>query len=179
MGIAMRASGKGGALAFAAALGCASPAAAASPADWGKASDIVRTGLVIGAVGIPAANSDWRGVRQDAVAMAVAGGTTAAFKYAIHEKRPDGSDDNSFPSGHTSISFAAAAGLEQRFGWKLGVPAHLAAAFVGLARVKANKHYWHDVLVGAAIGEAAGLLLVDKRHKGSKPPIGIGFGMRF
>ncbi len=174
----MRASGKWGAIATAAALAGASPVAA-SPADWGKASDLVRNGLVIGAVGGPVADRDWHGAKQNAIALAAAGLTTAAMKYSVHERRPDGSDDDSFPSGHTSISFAAAAGLEQRFGWKVGLPAHLAAALVGLARVKADKHYWHDVVVGAAIGEAAGLLLVDKRHKGAKPPIGLSWGMRF
>jgi membrane-associated phospholipid phosphatase len=178
MSIAGRASANYRVLAVAASIACAAPATAA-PADWGKASDLVRSGLVIGAIGIPVADRDWRGAEQDAIALAVTGGTTAALKYAIHETRPDGSDDNSFPSGHSSISFAAAAGLEQRFGWKVGVPAHLAAAFVGLARVKADKHYWHDVLVGAAIGEAAGLLLVDKRHKGDRPPIGAGFRVAF
>ncbi|MCY7271497.1 MAG: phosphatase PAP2 family protein [Sphingomonas bacterium] len=178
MGIGRTASQKCSALAIAAALVCATPASAA-PAGWAKASDLVRSGLVIGAVGIPAADRDWRGAEQDAIAMAVAGGATAALKYAIHERRPDGSDDNSFPSGHTSISFAAAAGLEQRFGWKVGIPAHLAAAFVGLARVKADKHYWHDVLVGAAIGEAAGLLLVDKHRNRGKPPIGAGLRIAF
>lgn len=159
-------------------LAAATPAAAA-PVDWGKASDIVRSGLVITAVGLPLADRDWTGLKQDLIALAVAGGSTAALKYSIHERRPDGSDDKSFPSGHTSISFAAAAGLEQRFGWKVGVPAHLAAAFVGLARVKADRHYWHDVIVGAAIGEAAGLLLVDKRHKGDRPPVGAGLTLRF
>lgn len=161
-----------------AALLVARPAAAA-PADWDRASDIVRSGLVITALGAPAADRDWTGLRQDAIALAVTGGATAALKYTVRERRPDGSDRKSFPSGHTSISFAAAAGLEQRFGWKVGVPAHLAAAFVGAARVKANKHYWHDVVVGAAIGEAVGLLLVDKRHKGSRPPIGVGMAVRF
>jgi len=146
--------------------------AAASSADWDKASGIVRTGLVAVAVGGPALDGYWTGVKQDGLAMAIAGGATAGLKYAIHERRPDGSGTNGFPSGHTSISFAAAAGLEQRLGWKAGVPAHLAAAFVGLARVKADKHYWHDVIVGAALGEAAGLLLIDKRHKGKGVPIG-------
>lgn len=178
MGIGTRASGNWRALAMATSLACASPAAA-SPEGWAKASDLVRSGLVVGAVGVPVADRDWRGAQQDAVALAVAGGVTAGLKYAIHERRPDGSDDRSFPSGHTSISFAAAAGLEQRFGWKVGVPAHLAAAFVGLARVKGNKHYWHDVLIGAAIGEAAGLLLVDKRNKRDKPPIGAGLRFAF
>ena len=164
---------------LAVALVLAPVPAAAAPKDWGKASDIVRDGLVAVSVGLPIAKNDWTGLGQDVGAMGAAGGITAVMKATIHERRPDGSDDNSFPSGHTSISFAAAAGLEQRYGWKVGVPAHLLAAFVGLARVKADKHYWHDVLVGAAIGEAAGLLLVDKRRHGGKPTIGATLRIAF
>ncbi|HNR78204.1 MAG TPA: phosphatase PAP2 family protein, partial [Parvularculaceae bacterium] len=76
--------------------------------------------------------------------------------------RPDGSDDRSFPSGHTSVSFAAAATLTNRYGWKVGLPAHALAAFVGASRVKARKHHVSDVLVGAAIGELSGFLITSK-----------------
>ena len=175
----MRARARGMIAALLVPLSWTAPADA-SPADWDQASGIVRTGLVAFSLGVPAFKQDWHGLGQDAGALAVAGGTTFALKSAVHERRPDGSGDNSFPSGHTSISFAAAAGLEQRYGWKVGVPAHLAAAFVGLARVEADKHYWHDVIVGAAIGEAAGLLLVHKRDRRRAPaPIGASFSMAF
>lgn len=46
----------------------------------------------------------------------------------------------------------------------MGLPAHLVAGFVGLSRVEAKKHHVHDVLVGAAIGEAAGWLITNKRN---------------
>lgn len=38
------------------------------------------------------------------------------------------------------------------YGWSWGVPAYLAASFVGFTRVQSDEHYTHDVLVGAAIG---------------------------
>lgn len=41
----------------------------------------------------------------------------------------------------------------------MGLPATILAALVGVARVEARKHYWHDVVAGAVIGEASGLLL--------------------
>lgn len=160
-------------------LATLSAPAAANPHDWDRASGIVRTGLVAFSIGLPAAKNDWTGVKQDAVAMAVAEGVTGGLKLAVPEDRPDDSSQRSFPSGHTTISFAAAAGLEQRYGWKAGVAAHLAAAFVGLARVKADKHYWHDVVVGAVIGEAVGLMLVDKRDKKGGMPIGAGMTIAF
>lgn len=144
-------------------LAIASPAWA-DESDWGKASDIGRDGLVIAALGIPAIQGDWEGAGQSAVAIAITRGTTNILKESISEERPDHSNDRSFPSGHTSMSFAAAASLEKRYGWEVGLPAHAVAAFVGVARVKADKHYWHDVIAGAAIGEAAGWLIVSRKN---------------
>jgi hypothetical protein len=151
----------------------------ASPASWDRASSIARTGIVSFSLGLPAAKGDWSGLKQDTLALGATAVITEGLKLVSHEQRPDGSDDHSFPSGHTSISFAAAAGIEQRYGWKLGLPAHLAAAFVGLARVEANKHHLHDVVIGAAIGEAAGLLLAHKRRHAHNAPLGAGFSIVF
>jgi membrane-associated phospholipid phosphatase len=161
-----------------ASLGIALPAHG-SPQDWDRASSVVRTGIVAFSIGLPAKKNDWSGLRQNALALGATGAITGGLKRVSHEQRPDVSDDRSFPSGHTSISFAAAAGLEQRYGWKLGLPAHMAAAFVGIARVKAKKHYLHDVLIGAAIGEAAGLLLVRKHRPNQNAPIVAGFSVVF
>ena len=87
---------------------------------------------------------------------------TFVLKELVHERRPDGSDNKSFPSGHTSVSSAAAATLEKRYGWKAGLPALAVASFVGLARVETDKHYVHDVLAGAAIGSISGFLLTSR-----------------
>jgi membrane-associated phospholipid phosphatase len=34
---------------------------------------------------------------------------------------------------------------------------------VGFARVKADKHHWYDVVVGAGIGSASGFLITHDR----------------
>jgi len=147
-----------------AALALLTPMAAqASDRGWDRASGIARDALVGAALGVPAVQGDWRGDVQAAESMAAAGGGTFVLKELIHERRPDGSDDRSFPSGHTSVSFAAAANLEKRYGWHAGLPAFLVASFVGLARVEASKHYVHDVLAGAAIGTLSGALLTSRR----------------
>ena len=39
----------------------------------------------------------------------------------------------------------------------------LVATFVGVARVKADKHFVHDVLVGAMIGETAGWIITSRK----------------
>ena len=138
--------------------------AQASDQDWNTASTVTRDVLVLTAIGIPIARGDKSGALKAGGSMAAASATTFLLKSTIHETRPDGSDDKSFPSGHTSVSFAAAASLQNRYGWKIGIPAHLAASFVGLARVEANKHHWHDVLAGAALGEISGLLITSKKN---------------
>jgi membrane-associated phospholipid phosphatase len=146
----------------AAALVVAQPAAARNVNAWNDAGSAVRTGLVVAALGLPALKQDWRGDLQAGASLAGAGLLTLGLKEAFPELRPDRSDRKSFPSGHTSISFAAAASLQNRYGWEVGVPAQLLAAFVGVSRVEARKHHWYDVVVGAGIGEASGFLLTSK-----------------
>ncbi|ODU19546.1 MAG: phosphatase PAP2 family protein [Sphingomonas sp. SCN 67-18] len=143
----------------------ASSPAAADPHGWDQASSIGRDLLVASALGIPAVQGDWTGDLQAGGSMLVAGGAVYGLKRLFPEERPDQSDRQSFPSGHTAVSFAAAASLENRYGWKAGLPAFAVASFVGLARVEARKHHWYDVVAGAAIGTGSGLLLSSKRNR--------------
>ena len=76
---------------------------------------------------------------------------THGLKYAIDEKRPNGSD-KSFPSGHTSSAFQGAAFIHKRYGWEYSIPAYIGASFVGYSRVESDNHYIKDVIAGAAIG---------------------------
>jgi len=138
--------------------------AQASPKSWATISDVGRDGLVIAALGLPATQHDWAGLKQAGFSIGASAVVTAGLKQAIPELRPDRSDDQSFPSGHTSVSFAAAATLEKRYGWEAGLPAHIVAALVGVARVKADKHFVHDVVAGAVIGEASGWLLTRRQN---------------
>lgn len=162
------------------------PPACASDKGWDDAGSIARDALVVAAFGVPAVQADWDGALQAGGSVAVAGGLSYGLKEAFPERRPDGSDNKSFPSGHTSISFAAAATLQNRYGWKVGAPAQLVAAFVGLSRVEAKKHHVHDVLVGAAIGEVSGFLITRKANDhiqifpwGGTNSGGIAMTMRF
>jgi membrane-associated phospholipid phosphatase len=133
--------------------------------DWATASDIGRSVLVVSALGLPTVQGDWEGTQEAAFSLGATFAVTSGLKLVIEEKRPDGSNDKSFPSGHTSSSFAAAATLHKRHGWQVGLPAHAVAAFVGVARVKADKHFVHDVIAGAVIGEAAGWLLTSRKDE--------------
>jgi hypothetical protein len=79
-----------------------------------------------------------------------------SVKLATHRERPDGSNFYSFPSGHTASAFTTASVLNRHLGWKAGLPAYSFATFVGVSRMSANKHHMSDVIMGAAVGIAAG-----------------------
>lgn len=77
-----------------------------------------------------------------------------AIKFTAQRTRPNGSNDQSFPSGHSASAFASATVLNRYYGWKIGVPATIAAAYVATARVHDNRHYLTDVVFGSAMGIA-------------------------
>ena len=81
---------------------------------------------------------------------------TELIKKISGRQRPNGNGDKSFPSGHTSGSFALAAGFHEIYGNKIGTAAYVLAAFVGSSRINDNKHYLSDVVTGALIGTIIG-----------------------
>jgi membrane-associated phospholipid phosphatase len=85
-----------------------------------------------------------------------------ALKSMVGRTRPDGSDTRSFPSGHTSGAFTISTILSRRHGWKVGIPAFGLATFTAIARMEDNRHYFSDVVAGAAIGIAVGQLASPK-----------------
>jgi membrane-associated phospholipid phosphatase len=137
----------------------------ASPHSWSEASTIARNVVVGVALGIPAVQGDWNGTLQAGGSVGAAFLVTQGLKEAFPELRPDGSDRKSFPSAHAASAFAAAASLQNRYGWQVGIPAQLVATFVGIARVKGDKHHWYDVVAAAAIGEASGFLITSRRSE--------------
>lgn len=80
---------------------------------------------------------------------------TQGIKIAVQRTRPD-QGRFSFPSGHTSATFATATVLQRHYGWKVAVPAYGIATYVAGSRLQENKHYASDVIFGAAIGIVAG-----------------------
>ena len=80
---------------------------------------------------------------------------TGAIKFGVKRGRPDGTEF-SFPSGHSSVTFASATVLQRHFGWKVGVPAYAVAGYVATSRIQERRHFLSDVAFGAALGIAAG-----------------------
>ncbi len=92
---------------------------------------------------------------------------TYPYKWAIKEKRPDGTAYNSFPSGHTAATFAGAEMVRLEYGWGWGAVFYANAVLVGTMRVVHKRHWWWDVASGAAIGVISahlGRITSDKLH---------------
>ena len=89
---------------------------------------------------------------------------------------PDGQilrkgDFQSFPSGHTTTAFAAAAAVTSetrrmwpRSVWVVAPAMYGGATLVGLSRMYHNNHWASDVVLGAAIGTFSGLKVVRYSH---------------
>lgn len=97
-----------------------------------------------------------------ALAMGASSATVAILKLATNRERPDGSDDRSFPSGHSANSFAAATVIDRRYGGVARWIAYGAATFVAASRVIGNHHWFSDVVAGAVIGRFYGRLVTPE-----------------
>ena len=84
---------------------------------------------------------------------------TQVLKVTVDRTRPNGGG-HGFPSGHASATFATAAVIARRFGWRYGSLAYAAAAYVAASRIPDRQHYPSDVIFGAALG-IAGAHTVD------------------
>jgi len=79
--------------------------------------------------------------------LGVSNAVNFTVKQLVHKRRPDGSDDKSFYSNHTSN-----AAVSSGWNWYVGIP--LAITTGGL-RISAKKHDYIDVTVGMLAGLAA------------------------
>jgi len=87
-----------------------------------------------------------------------------------HFLKSDNSSYESFPSGHTTVAFAAATVFAMEYKDIPIVPiiAYSAATSIGLSRIVQNQHWISDVLVGAALGFLSGRQVVNNYHRYSK-----------
>ena len=93
-----------------------------------------------------------------------AGIMTYGMKRLIGRKRPldETLGNPAMPSGHASIAFSVATILGYRYP-KWRIPLYIGAGLVSFSRVYLGRHYTSDVVVGAAIGTATGILVWHNR----------------
>jgi len=82
------------------------------------------------------------------------------LKYAIPRERPDGSNNQSFPSGHTITTFCFAPVVQKYWGWGAGVIAYALGTVTAIARVAGYHHYLSDTIAGATLGIIIGNAVV-------------------
>jgi membrane-associated phospholipid phosphatase len=95
---------------------------------------------------------------------------TSAHDFKFLKGFGDG-NRQSFPSGHATSAFAAAAAVTAETGtwwpkstWVVGPLMYGGATMVGLSRMYHNKHWASDVALGAAIGTFSGWKVVQYSH---------------
>ena len=116
--------------------------------------------------------SSWpRMLVSDAFSVGIMATAVNGLKYTVQRPRPDGSRNNSFPSGHTATAFMTATMLYKEYGWRspwFSIGGYTLAAATGVSRILNNKHWMTDIAAGAAIGIGAvhlGYYLTDRIFK--------------
>jgi len=132
------------------------------PLAWEPEHRALAEGLSNALIGVQVAGSviydvkawkkgDYAPAFRSGCSIVLAVGLSELLKRAVHEERPDGSDNRSWPSGHSASSMALS-------GWNFtfGVPV---SVMTGFLRNNANKHHLvsskKDIPWGWALGAGA------------------------
>ncbi|WP_082113307.1 MULTISPECIES: phosphatase PAP2 family protein [Kordia] len=124
--------------------------------------DVILISLPLASVSTSFIIGDNKGAWQFTKGFLLTTGMTYALKLSINKQRPDMSNDNSFPSGHTSITFHSAGYIHRRYGFKYSIPAYALAGFTAASRIDSNKHDLLDVIAGSIIGLGSNLLFTTE-----------------
>ena len=127
-----------------------------------KIGDVILFALPAATIGTSFIIGDEKGSWQFTKGLLLTEAVTYGLKLGINKQRPDMSNDNSFPSGHTSTVFHSAGYIHRRYGFKYSIPAYALAGFTAASRIDSKKHDILDVLAGAAIGLGSNLLFTKE-----------------
>ena len=123
---------------------------------------------ILKAAGVQSRSKIQRMVTANSIALATAFTVSEGIKQTVNETCPDRSDNNSFPSVHVTMAFTSASILTREYGhvspW-IPVGSYSVAAASEMARLKHNKHWMHDLYMGAGIGQLSanlGYFLADR-----------------
>jgi hypothetical protein len=137
-----------------------------------KSGDILQVllpGLAIGSTfisGNPEGGMwDREGTKQSIYTVGSALAVSTTMKFLVAKMRPNGNNRTSFPSGHTTAVFSGAAFINQRYGWKWGVPSLALATWTGYTRVYSDWHFADDVVAGASIGLMSAWMFTTPRSE--------------
>lgn len=136
------------------------------------------TAMPVATLGTELYRGDREGAWQYALTFTTASVSTEVLKHVIHSERPDGSDNQSFPSGHATRAFSAAAYVRERHGLEVAAPLYVTALYVGYTRVNADRHRWADIAGAALVAEVAAAWLVE-RAPAAQVTISPAFDRRF
>lgn len=104
----------------------------------------------------------------------LASGLLWPLKKVTAVPRPNGDNNYSFPSGHTTYAFVVATMVSREFKGKskwIGIASYTAAGATGMMRVLNDAHWFSDVLAGAGVGILSTNLVYlahDRWFKGDK-----------
>mgnify|MGYP001162291015 FL=1 len=127
-----------------------------------KIGDVVLIALPAVTLGTSFIIGDNEGAWEFTKGLVLTEAVTYGLKLGINKQRPDRSNDNSFPSGHTSTVFHSAGYIHRRYGFKYSIPAYALAGFTAASRIDSKKHDILDVIAGAAIGLGANLIFTTE-----------------
>jgi membrane-associated phospholipid phosphatase len=138
------------------------------------ATDILTGAVPLTGLAVAYFKGDTEGQKQWLRNTCVNQGLTSALRLSFNEtslgERPDG-DPYGFPSGHVAAVMSGATFLDMRYGWKWGVPAYLASAYVAYVRVDEDQHHWRDVIASGVLSYGVAMLFVTPEKATYLAPI--------
>jgi len=127
-----------------------------------KIGDVILIALPVATLGTSLIKGDNQGAWQFTKGLLLTEAVTFGLKFGVNKQRPDMSNDNSFPSGHTSTVFHSAGYIHKRYGFKYSIPAYVLAGYTAASRIDSKKHDILDVIAGTAIGLGSNLLFTTE-----------------